>query len=274
MRLAGERAAARARALVDSFRPRLAPSADAPRVLLSAFGPFPGVPRNATAEIVRAVAASAGIALRAPSFRAPEFLAGRGELALASGRTCRCSILILPVVWDAAAALVAKEARAARASLVLMSGVAGPAQPIYVEAVATGARAASRDAFGLRPVRRSISARSLPATFDVDTARDAIDRALHAELAGAPALGEVIHGAVRRESRGENAYVCNATAHVAARAVRRSVAVLRSRGEPEGLRVARFGPAKHGFVHWPRDIAPEHAPACARVLLAMVDALA
>ena len=197
MRLAGERAAARARALVDSFRPRVMPSG-APHVVLSAFGPFPGVPRNATAEIVRAIAASAGIALRAPSFRAPEFALGRGELALPSGRACRCSLLILPVVWDAAAALVAKEARASRASLVVMTGVAGPAQPIFVEAVATGARTASRDAFGLRFVRRSISARALPATLDVDAARDAIDRALQTELASAPALRDVIHGVVRR----------------------------------------------------------------------------
>ena len=46
-----------------------------------------------------------------------------------------------------------------------------------------------------------------------------------------------------------------------------------SSGEPSGVELARIGRVAHGFVHWPSEIAADHAPATARVLLATVDAL-
>ncbi len=236
--------------------------------MITAFGAFPGVPRNATADMVCALADENGIALRSPSFRAADFAVGRGLVRLPSGRRVLASLLVLPVVWDAAGALVAKEVRAARAALVVMSGVAAPAQPIFVEAIASAARAPARDAFGLRPSRRVRFSRALRATLDVELARAAMARALVSE----PELAPRIRGVACREAGPDNAYVCNATAHVTALAARRALRVLRSPGAPDGLRVERIG-ARHGFVHWPGDLDPAHAHACARVLLAAIDAL-
>ena len=232
----------RAQSIVRAFRPRIGRS----DVVVTGFGSFPGVPRNATADIVRELAALGGFALRVVSHRSRDFAVGRGALALPSGREARASLMILPVAWDAAGALVEKEARATRARLVVMCGVAAPSQPIFVEADATSARVAKVDALGVRPRRARSMAVTRAATLEVELARGAIDRALTAEpVASVP-------GVLVTRARPDNAYVCNATAY--------AVATARLR-------------AAHGFLHWPKDISREDVPACARVLGAMIDVL-
>jgi hypothetical protein len=270
MQFVSERAAERARRIVLSFRPR--PSAH-PRVVLTGFASFPGVPRNATADMIRAVAASSGVELLPRSFRAPELVSGAGMVQLPSGRTVRASLMVLPVMWEASAALVAKEARAARASLVVMSGVAAPAQPIFVEMIATGAHKSTVDAFGLRPRRAAAPGRELPLTLDASLAESAAEDAWSRECALVPRLADVIHGARRRAARAENAYVCNATAYGVAALSRRNVRMLGTGARPSGVEVVRTFCRAQGFLHWPRATLAEDAPACARILLAVVDAL-
>lgn len=221
--------------------------------MLSGFGAFPGVPRNATADVIAAIARGHGIELRARSFRSRDFRCGRGSIRLASGRSLHASLLILPVSWSAAGAIVIAEARATRASLVVMSGVAAPTQSIALERGASGARKAVVDAFGARPARPRSMCDVRAASIDVERARDAATRALDVELASSDTLARVALGVTCEAPRADNAYVCNATAHTVAR--------------------ARLRSARHGFVHWPRDIAEPDVPACARVLLAMADAL-
>src|ERR1700690_2709603 len=102
--LRGERGVARARALVESFRPRRAARAWGTHVILTGFGSFPGAPRNATAEIVHAIASRANIEMRHPSFRARDFSVGRGALPIGAD-VATVSLMVLPVVWEAAAAL-------------------------------------------------------------------------------------------------------------------------------------------------------------------------
>ena len=268
--LAGERAAARARAAVHGFRPlRVASAAAEPRVLLSGFAAFPDTPRNATEEMVRGL----GIELRAG--RAAGFAVGRGRVRLPSGRFALASVMVLPVVWDAAAMLVAKEARAFRPTVILMSGVARPVQPLLVERAASPVRAGAGDAWGLRPARRVpfAGARPLPLRFEVveHAAREAIE----SEVRETPALGEVLLGVAAGQARADNAYVCNATAHGVVTLLRRSARMLRSRSVPDGLRAERalLGRVDCGFLHWPRDLARDHVAACGRVLLGVVDAL-
>jgi len=222
---------------------------DLARVVLTGFGAFPGMPRNATAEIVESIARTHGIALD-KKLRAKHH-GGRGEIALGARRVF-ASLLVLPVAWEAAEIAIA-EARAVRASLVLMSGVAAPVQAILVERGSTDARKALVDAFGAKParVRAMRSARSV--TIDVDVAKCAAERALASEIETAPTLARVATGVACADVRADNAYVCNATTNAVAR--------------------ARLRGARHGFVHWPSEIAPRDVPACARVLLAMADAL-
>jgi len=270
MRLRGERAAERARTIVESFRPRKATAA--PSVVLTGFGQFPGVTRNATSDLVRALAKASGIALCARSFRARDFVIGRGVMRLPSGRTTHASLMVLPVAWEAAAALVAKEARATRASLVIMSGVAAPTQPLFVEVIAGGGRVSLNDAFSMRPRQGALRGRELEMTLDTNRAERAARAAIASECSRAEGLSRVLQDA-ERPARRENAYVCNATAHVALALSRRSLRILRTGTRPRGVEIQRtFRPAQ-GFLHWPRDVGVEHAPACARILLSIVDAL-
>ncbi len=267
MRLRGERGAARARALVGSFRPLRLALGEAPRVVLTGFGAFAGAPRNATEEMIRALASDVGIEMRARSFRARELAIGRGVVRLPSSAEAHVSLMVLPVVWEAAAALVAKEARASRASLVVMSGIAARMRSITLESFATSARKRMADVFGVRPARGRSASRALETTLDVVVARAAAEAALSRERIDA------IEGVTSREVDATNAYVCNDVAHVTARLATSNVRVLRSTASPDGVHVPRIGRVAHGFVHWPAEIAPDHAPACARVLLSMVDAL-
>ena len=229
-----------------SFRPLRARGGES-RVVLSGFGAFPNVQRNATAEMIAAIASANDIVLRPRSLRARDFVVGRGDVRLPSGASVRASLLVLPVSWEAAGRIVIAEARASRASLVLMSGVAAPTQPIFVERGSSGARKRMRDAFGERRAR----AKRWTHAVSIDPARAA--SAAADALAREDALAKIVPGVVVSDVRRENAYVCNATTH--------AVATARLRG------------ARHGFVHWPRDVEAGDVPACARVLLAMVDAL-
>ena len=241
-------------ACASAFRPlRATTHALQPRVVLTGFGAFPGVPRNATAEMIEAIARAHGIALRSPSRRFANFRVGRGELALASGRAF-ASLIVLPVAWDAAAEIVIAEARAMRASLVLMSGVA-PIRSIFVERGSSNARKKIRDAFGarlhaarVRPLRRGAVC-----SIDVVLAKSAAEHALADEMEKTPELARVIDGVACRDVRADNAYVCNATTHAFANA--------RVRG------------ARYGFLHWPSALEAHNADGSARVLLAIADAL-
>ncbi len=268
MRFTGERGAARARALVESFRPLRLVARDVPRVVLTGFGAFAGAPRNATEEMIRALASEVGVELHARTFRARDLATGRGLARLPSGLSVQLSLMVLPVVWEAAGALVAKEARATRASLVIMSGVQGRGREITFESVATTARKRVVDVLGVRPPRPTRATRALPTTLDVNVARAAAEAALARE-----SFGDLVSGAIVRELDETNAFVCNDTAHLTARLASKSARVLRSGAAPEGIAIARVGRVAHGFVHWPTALESEHAPGMARVLLATVDSL-
>jgi pyrrolidone-carboxylate peptidase len=257
MFLRGERGASRSRALVASFRPL--PRSGASSIVITGFGAFPGAPRNATAEMIESIARAAHVTLRRPSLRLPDFLAGRGAID-----ELDVSLMVLPVLWDAAAALVAKEARATRASAIVMCGIASKHSAITIEGFATSSRRTLPDRFGVKPAFPRGASRAHGATFDTELARAAGEAAIARE--------RLEMDVTCRGLDDSNSYVCNATAHVAARLAVRSARVLRSSGAPEGVLAPRIG-ASHGFVHWPAEIPPDRVDAFARVLVAMATSL-
>jgi hypothetical protein len=197
-----------------------------------------------------------------------DFIAGRGAILLPSGKRVRASLMVLPVVWQAAAALVAREARAARVKLVLMSGVA-PLSQLVVEGVAVRRAVASPDVLGLKPP--AWRAPRPEATLTVDVARAA--EAARIALAKEPSLHAAVRGVEVRHERRDNAYICNATAYDVTALGRRGASMLATSGTA-GIAVRRTFVPANGFVHWPGTIASEAAGASAHILLAMVDALA
>lgn len=195
--------------------------------LVTGFGPFPGMASNATEHVVRGLSAADGV-----------------------------TSLVLPVEWARAASLAIDEARRTGATLLLMNGVAGARQPLWLERGASSIAAERADAAGVMPDRWP-SVERLALSIDVDVAVDCATRAL-APLAHVLDAGErldaILHGAVAREIRDDNAYVCNDASFRVQRAFAGT-----------GVRV--------GFIHWPSDLRGAHVDAARQVLLAVVRGL-
>lgn len=153
-------------------------------ILVTGFGPFPGVARNATAEIVEG-------------------------LNMDKVRT-----LVLPVKWHVAPELVLRAAREYGASVVLMNGVAAPVQPLFVERGAHSRCGSHADVDGHRAnTVRPFETR--PMTIDVRK----VARVARAEIARAPsAFRAIVPGVKIAPVRKKNDYLCNHTSYEVARA--------------------------------------------------------
>src|SRR5699024_9149414 len=110
-----------------------------PRVLVTGFGRFMSIENNATGRIVSALVpdvsypethAPATGELDPPE---PQLSVAVSTLDLADIGTVDVCAMILPVYWDLAAILIAKETEAFQPSFVMMNGVAGPRQPLWIE---------------------------------------------------------------------------------------------------------------------------------------------
>jgi pyroglutamyl-peptidase len=106
-----------------------------PTILLTGFGPFPGIPKNVSADLVRA------LARRARRTSAPY----------------RIVSSILPTEWDRAPRLLASLHERHTPALALHFGVAAGTRGFRLETEARNHRRASPDASGLLPASASLS---------------------------------------------------------------------------------------------------------------------
>lgn len=158
--------------------------------------------------------------------------------------------VVLPVVWTRAAELVLAEARAMDASLVLMSGVAHPRQPLWIESGATNARAPRADVEGTLPEPTPDERDVVSVSIDTRAAHRAAERAFASVRAASHEgvrLDEILHGIVVKEPRIENAYICNDTTYRVTRALAGS-------------------PMHVGFFHWPSELDGGHIDAACHLL--------
>ncbi|CAA2142339.1 pyroglutamyl-peptidase I [Hyphomicrobium sp. ghe19] len=166
-----------------------------PTVLLTGFGPFPGVPTNASGELVRKLARTARRAL-------PEF---------------RFAVAILPTEWNRAPRLIANLHERHRPLLALHFGVAGTAKTIRLETEAANICRVAPDAAGTLPasaqltedgpaVRRSsiaapaitaaLNAKGYPSSISNDAGGYLCNAVLYHSLAAAEARGDLLVGFV------------------------------------------------------------------------------
>ncbi len=188
-------------------------------ILFSGFGPFPSVPVNATEAMMRVL--------------------------LARGRRA----VVLPVEWARAAEILLTEARACNATLLVMSGVAGPRQPLWIEAGATNSCAMKTDAAGMVP-EATDGSEIVKVSIDVALAKVAADRAFEARravLEETTKFEDIVQGVMIREPREDNAYVCNDTTYRVVRAL-------------AGTEV------RAGFFHWPSEVVGAHVEAACDLL--------
>lgn len=160
-------------------------------ILLTGFGPFPGVPINVSADLVRR---TARVARRA--FPALHFLSS-----------------VLPTEWRRAPMLVATLHERYRPILALHFGVASGAQGLRLEVRAENVCRASRDAAGMLPpadklcadgpaerratinvsaIARNLEAQGLPSTISHDAGGYLCNAVLYQSLASAETHGGAV----------------------------------------------------------------------------------
>lgn len=290
-------------AFARAYTPRCAlPDDGAPRVLVTGYGRFHSITTNATGKIVSALVPSARYPETRPApagqVEPPEEQLSVGVATLdleGVGRVHVCG-MILPVYWDLAAVLAAKEIAAIRPQMVIMNGVASSAQPLWLELGAVN-KAVGDDSSGLSPVAdRSGYAKIIsnaPPSEESrgnllawERVRRAVDeaRARHsAEVEGGASFGSILQeGALYARFPRTNTYLCNNITYVTGylmdhgdRTVRLLQASARVSGKPNDVRVtlgADLSRVPRVFFHWPSGLATRHHAAGADVLRAAIAA--
>lgn len=276
-----------------------------PRVLVTGFGRFMSITNNATGRIVSTLVPEA----RYPETTAPawgEVDEPEPQLSVAGttldvpgvGEVDVCA-MILPVHWDLAAILIAKEAEAFRPTFVMMNGVAGPRQPLWIELGAVNRAARNVDGSNqLRPAVRPGESyvkivESAPESEDAQpnllswnavrrAAEDAIERH-RGELDGDVAFESIVRGAdFAGFPRPSNTYLCNNVTYVTGwlmshpgrevRLLRASHPVADAANDVRVKLAANLSEVPRVFVHWPSDLEDKHHVAAADVMRSIIAA--
>jgi pyroglutamyl-peptidase len=104
------------------------------RILLTGFGPFPGVTDNPSARLVETFASASSIALH----------------------DCELSVEILPTEWDAVGTLVPRLLKSMQPHVTIHFGVSRQARSLRIERRAHNRILPRGDAAGVQPSRRTI----------------------------------------------------------------------------------------------------------------------
>lgn len=282
-----------------------APASGRPRVLVTGFGRFMSIANNATGRIVSTMVPAA----RYPDTVAPP--AGEVDrpdtqlsVALSTldlptvGKVDVCA-MILPVYWDLAAILISKEMNAFDPNMVLMNGVAGDRQPIWIELGAVNKAAKLDD--GSNQVRPAASDREEFAKLVESAGKDedarpnllswrAVESAARAtaekhanDVDQSTRFGDVLSGAkLAGFPRSSNTYLCNNVTYTTGYLMahpRKQIRLLRaSPALPGKINEVRVELKKdltkvpRVFVHWPSELATKHHAAGADVMRTVIDA--
>jgi hypothetical protein len=276
-----------------------------PRVLVTGFGRFSNFETNASGRIVSALVPDATYPLTEPPAPGevdppePQLSVATASLRLPDVGAVDVCAMILPVSWDLAATLVAKEIAAIRPSFVLMNGVANARQPLWIELGAMNQAAPLPDgtnvlAPALPPggegakLVEGASASELALgnrlswTAVQAAARGAI-QAHATEVDGDVTFGDVVSDAVFAGfPRAWNTYLCNNVTYVTGWLMThpgRAVPLLRAStpapNAPSDVSVrleANLSAVPRVFIHWPSDLADRHHEAAADVMKAIIAA--
>jgi pyrrolidone-carboxylate peptidase len=290
-------------AFANAYRPKCNAPANGPRVLVTGFGRFMGIRNNATGRIVSALVKSAAYPETVPAPEGqvdpagPQLSVGTETLQLAKSGAVQVCAMILPVYWDLAPILIAKEVQAFKPDLVLMNGVAGGTQPLWFEMGAINEAQTSEDGSEhIRPIAKpgqstikvvdSDSAAFRPLFASWDTMKDAAHAAIAENanvLEDGTAFSKVLTGTRLAEfPRTSNTYLCNNVTYVTnylldnpGKRVSLLQASKKVRGTPNDVTVSLsgdFSKVSREFIHWPSELRGKHVDAAARVIASIIDA--
>lgn len=292
-------------AFAKGYKPRCAPkTAGRPRVIVTGFGRFMSVENNATGRMVSALSGVAYPETTAPAAGkvdapAPQLSVGTTTLDLPNAGKVDVCAMILPVYWDLAAVLIAKEVDAFGPSFVLMNGVAGDRQPTWIELGSVNRAAPLDDGSNqLRPAvgKNQSYAPIVPTATKADGARGLLLSWDHVHAAAAAAItkhaGDMENGerfdaftpgvefaGYPRES---NTYLCNNVTYVTnylmaypGKSVSLMKASVKKAGAANDLSVEIKRDVRdvpRVFMHWSSELAGAHVTAGADVMRAVIDA--
>ncbi len=287
------------------YRARCTARSGRKRVLVTGFGRFLDNPTNATGKIVSALVPAARYpeTTRPPRGTVdppgPQTSVAQGTISLPrSGEVDVCA-MVLPVYWDLAAIVTLKEIDAFGPDVVLMNGIAGAEQDLWIELGSVNRAMSLRDGSDLlEPVARQGQAFApiVPSASASDAARGmllswgAVRDAARAEIAlrgdvveGGRRLGDVLTGArLAGYPRDGNTYLCNNITYAVNYAMSypgRTITLLQASAPKRGAvnrvpvrlsRDARGVPRT--FMHWPSRLEGAHVDAAAGVVRAVLDA--
>lgn len=276
-----------------------------PRVMLTGFGRFMSIADNATGRIVSKVVPAAAYPLTTPATPGeidppgPQLSVATATIELPGAGAVDVCAMILPVYWDLAAILIAKEMDAFQPTFVMMNGVAGSRQPIWVELGATNRAAPLDDGSSqLRPAvgpneqfakivetasREEDARANLLSWRAVEAAARATITRHAGDIDQGTAFGDLLPGVkLAGYPRSSNTYLCNNTTYVTGYLMshpRRAVRLLKAspavRGAVNEVKVEMktdLRAVPRVFVHWPSEMATKHHEAGAEVMKAIIDA--
>jgi hypothetical protein len=278
------------------------PTSARPRVIVTGFGRFLDNVENATGRMLSRFVPG----LEYPLTSAPpegevddpaaQLRVSQGVITLDGvGEVDVCGV-VLPVFWDVASIVVLKEAARFEPDLVVMNGIAGEKQPIWLELGALNEAVALPDGSGtLAPIASGTPL--LPKASEADRARGNLlswsevreaaewtiaDLASEQDANGV-SFGDLV-GGVRYAGypRTSNTYLCNNTTYAVGYVMDHPEETVRllepsvpREGGPTGVDVTLekdMSGVPRVFVHWPSALAGEHLDRGAAVMQAIIGA--
>lgn len=236
-----------------------------PEVLVTGFGRFLHHTENATGRLVSRLVPSAKYpetargSLSEVDAPAAQFALGWHEAVLPRvGPVALCG-MILPVQWGLGPMLLRTQLAKMNPAFVVMNGIAGPRQPLWIELGAANRAAPKVDGSGiLRPLEAAPGEGQAllppgPPAHSCLAAFDALYTEIARTIAEEEGAAEVLTGvAFQTYARPDNNYLCNELTYAACDA-------LQARETP---RV---------FLHWPSELYPRHLDLGTRVVLRAIE---
>ena len=284
------------RAFAEAYQPRSTapPSSTRPRVLVSGFGRFLDHPTNATGQMVSRLVPGLDYPVTEPVAGridppGPQLVVAQGLVELPTAGEVELCVVVLPVFWDLAAYLVLREIEVFAPQVVVMNGVAGPRQKLWLELGAFNQAKDSPD--GSSHLKPSSTTDPIIERANRASCNHASWRAIESAAAAALAAGAaVMHDGERLDAimpgvafagfpRATNTYLCNQTTFVVGHALDHPgepIRLLQSGDDALEVTFATRGAptpsVPRWFMHWPGALGGAHLDAAADVLCAVLGA--
>ncbi|MGH7280274.1 MAG: hypothetical protein ACRELY_02020 [Polyangiaceae bacterium] len=293
------------------YKPHCTQKSNRPRVIVTGFGRFLENADNATGRIVSALVPAAkypettapppgpdGWSVDPP---APQTSVAIGTVTLPNVGEVDVCAMIVPVYWDLSSILIAKEIDAFKPQMVLMNGIAGDSQDLWIELGSVNLAMTLQDGSDVltpvppagqtqAPIVASASkadrARGLLMSWD--NVKSAAKQAISAQAdvtANGERFGDLVPGVLLGGfPRSSNTYLCNNTTYLINYLMGypgRTVTLLKAskavRGKPNYVKTSITDDARkvpRTFMHWAAKITDDKsfATAGAEIVKAVIDA--